>query len=86
MKNKKTEQNLILNKITLNQMIQSDSFSTKAEPVFLVMMKLLFGTKTLNLRNNIAHAGLEYQNYYHVSAAAMLYLILTAVVNDYWKK
>ncbi len=84
--NKSEQENLVLNKTTLNQLLQSNIFAAKAEPPFLQMMKLLFGTGNLNLRNDIAHGGFGYQNYYHTSGAALLYLLLIAVVNDFWKQ
>ena len=78
------QKSLILNKTTLNQLLQSNFIGQKAEPVFLEIMKLLFGTGNLNLRNDIAHGGFGYQNYYHTSASALLYLLLVNVIRDYW--
>lgn len=79
------QRNLMLNKTTLNQLLQSYIFSLKAEPAFLEIMKLIFGTNSLNLRNDIAHGGHTYQNYYHTAGAGLLYLLLFSVVNDFWK-
>lgn len=79
------QKNLMKNKMTLNQLLQSNIFKVKAEPVFIEIMKLLFGTNNLNLRNDIAHGGFGYQNYYHTAGAALLYLMLNAVICDYWK-
>ena len=76
---------LILNKMTLNQLLQSSIFQSKAQPVFSEIMKLLFGTNNLNLRNDIAHGGFGYQNYYHTAGAGLLYLLLNAVICDYWR-
>lgn len=84
--NRSEQEKLMLNKTTLNQLLQSNIFAAKAEPTFLQMMKLLFGTGNLNLRNDIAHGGFGYQNYYHTSGAALMYLLLIAVVNDFWKQ
>ena len=78
------QENLILNKTTLNQLLRSNIFATKAESSFLQIMQLLFGTNDLNLRNNIAHGGFTYQNYHHTSVAGLLYLLLVAVTNDFW--
>ena len=84
--NKTSLKNLILNKLTLNQLLQSAVFSAKAEPSFLEVMQLLFGTGNLNLRNDIAHGAFGYQNYYHLSATGVLYFMMNAVVNDFWKQ
>ena len=76
---------LILNKMTLNQLLQSSIFQAKAQPVFTEILTLLFGTNNLNLRNDIAHGGFGYQNYYHTTGAALLYWSLNSVIFDYWR-
>lgn len=82
---KQEQKDLMLNKLTLNKLIQSSIIQSKAEPAFITIMKFLFGTGNLNLRNDIAHGGFGYQNYYHTAGAALLYYLVNMVVHDYWK-
>ena len=49
------QKNILLNKTTLNQLLGYSFFANKVEPAFLAIMKLLFQTGNLNLRNDIAH-------------------------------
>lgn len=76
------QKNILLNKTTLNQLLGYSFFANKVEPAFLAIMKLLFQTGNLNLRNDIAHGGFGYKNYYHTSATGLLYFMSTFVFND----
>ena len=78
--------NLILNNITLNQLTQLQQFTDSVDPAFSNAMKLLFKTSNLNLRNDIAHGGFGYKNYYHPSVAGILYYMLMLVFDDHYLK
>lgn len=80
------EKNLLLNKTTLNQLLGYSFFQTKVEDSFLKMMQNLFGTGNLNLRNDIAHGGFGYQNYYHLAATSVLFMMATIVIQDEYLK
>lgn len=76
------QKNLLLNKTTLNQLLGYSFFVSKVEPAFLETMRLLFQTGNLNLRNDIAHGGFGYKNYYHTSATSLLFFMATLVITD----
>lgn len=79
---KQEEKNLILNRVTLNQLLGMKIFLNKVEPAFFKVMQILFKNENLNLRNDIAHGGFGYQNYYHPSATSILYFMSTFVFYD----
>ena len=76
------QKNLLLNKTTLNQLLGYTFFQSKVEPAFLETMKLLFQTNNLNLRNDIAHGGFGYKNYYHTATTSLLFFMATLVITD----
>lgn len=76
------QKNLLLNKTTLNQLLGYTFFHSKVEPAFLETMKLLFQTNNLNLRNDIAHGGFGYKNYYHTAVTSLLFFMATLVITD----
>lgn len=80
--NKNDQKNLLLNKTTLNQLLGYSFFQSKVEPAFLETMQLLFQTNNLNLRNDIAHGGFGYKNYYHTAATSLLFFMATLVITD----
>ena len=82
----KEQRNLIIGKMTLNQLLQSQIANNLFEDDFLQIMKYLFGVSNLNLRNNIVHGGFGYQNYHNPAVASVLYLLCTVVINDFHLK
>lgn len=80
------QENLLLNKTTLNQLLGYSFFQSEVEPTFLRTMQLLFQTGNLNLRNDIAHGGFGYKNYYHLAATSALYFMSTFVFEGEYLK
>lgn len=80
------QENFLLNKTTLNQLLGYSFFQNEVESSFLRTMQLLFQTGNLNLRNDIAHGGFGYKNYYHVTATSTLYFMSTFVFNGEYLK
>ena len=83
---KNEQKKIILNNITLNQLIQSKIFNNLAEPTFFKIMKLLYGNADLKFRNDILHGLPSYKNYYSIYGTGLLYFIVTDILNDFWKK
>ncbi|MCD7837128.1 MAG: hypothetical protein LUG83_10925 [Lachnospiraceae bacterium] len=80
------QKNLLQNKTTLNQLLGYTIFSSEVEASFLETMKVLFKTGNLNLRNDMAHGGFGYKNYYHLTVTSMLYFLCGIVIDDHcWK-
>lgn len=78
-----TEQkSLLLNQTTLNQLLGYSFFRNEVEPAFLQVAEYLFKTTNLNLRNDMAHGGFGYKNYFHLSATGVLFFMCTFVFND----
>lgn len=80
------ESDLILNNTTLNQLLGYSFFQNKVEDEFLRVMQMLFGTGKLNLRNDLAHGGFGYKNYYHSSATSVLFFMALMVIGDDYLK
>lgn len=76
--------NMILNKYTLNPFLNSSFLSAKADPRFIELMKLLFNTDKLDLRNNLAHNNFGHLNYFHINYTALLYGICHIILSDYF--
>lgn len=79
----KDQKELIENKTTLNKLLKYSMLESRVNQDFLKMMRLLFGTSNLNLRNDMAHGVLGYRNYYHISATSLLYFVSNIIINDY---
>lgn len=72
---------LIQNTCTLNQLLGSTICAEIVEPTYLALIKMLFNTKKLNLRNNLAHCNYGYMNYHTLNVAALLYLLVSMTGN-----
>jgi len=68
------QKKLLLNQTTLNQLLGYSFFRNEVEPAFLQVAEFLFKTTNLNLRNDMAHGGFGYKNYFHLSATGVLFL------------
>lgn len=77
---------LIQNKITLTRFLRSKEFLDIADHRFAEIVKILFESKELNLRNNLAHCNFDYQNYYSLQTTALLYVLFTMISNNYFLK
>lgn len=75
----KEAENLLLNKFTLNQFLNTTISQSKIEAPFIELVKLLFGSSNLNLRNNLAHCNFGYLNYHTICVAALLYSLISMV-------
>ena len=73
---------LLDNTLTLNQLVQYSEFRNVVEPAFLVALERIFGTRNLNLRNDAAHGGFGYRNYYFAAVAGTLYNLVTMISED----
>ena len=78
--------NLLCNKITLNQLLQSQAFKDIADDRFTSFATLLFGTGTVNLRNDLAHCNTAYSNYYSIHITALLFTLFTMVSDESFLK
>ena len=78
--------NLLCNKITLNQLLQSQAFKNIADDRFTSFVTLLFGTGTVNLRNDLAHCNTAYSNYYSIHITALLFALFTMVSDESFLK
>lgn len=78
----KNKEKLVKNKYTLNQFLQSE-FSSKIEPPYLKVIKILFGNDNLNLRNDLAHCNFGYFNYHTITVGSLLYLLFDMLSNKY---
>lgn len=74
--------NLLLDQYTLNQFLNANIAQTKIEPPYLELIKLLFGTKKLNLKNNLAHCNYGYLNYHTICVAALMFLLFNMVSSE----
>lgn len=79
-KSNKEAQQLLLNKYTLNNFLNSRICKSKIEIPFLEFSKLLFGNENLNLRNNLAHCNYGYLNYHTICVTTLLYFLLDMVI------
>lgn len=70
---------LLNNTITLNQLVQYAEFRNEVEPEFIIALERIFGTSNLNLRNDAAHGGYGYRNYFYAGVAGTLYYLLTMI-------
>lgn len=73
---------LLENTLTLNQLVQYSEFRNVVEPAFLLALERIFGTKNLNLRNDAAHGGFGYRNYYFAAVVGTLYNLVTMISED----
>lgn len=78
----KNKEKLVKNQYTLNQFLKSE-FSSKIEPSYLEVIKILFGKDNLNLRNNLAHCNFGYLNYHTITVGSLLYLLFYMLSNKY---
>ena len=78
--------NLLCNKITLNQLLQSQAFKNIADDRFVSFATLLFGTGNVNLRNDLAHCNTTYSNYYSIHITALLCALFTMVSDESFLK
>lgn len=77
---------LLCNKLTLNQLIQSQLFKDIADERFVEFVSMLFGTTKLNLRNNMAHCNFTYGNYYSIYITVLLFVLFTMVADESFVK
>ncbi len=73
-------QQLLLNKYTLNNFLNSKICKSKIEIPYLKLAKLLFGVKNLNLRNNLAHCNYGYFDYHRICVTSLLYFLLDMII------
>ena len=79
-------EDLLCNKITLNQLLQCQTFINIADTRFVTFATLLFGTGNVNLRNNLAHCNTTYSNYYSIHVTALLFALFTMVSDESFLK
>lgn len=77
---------LLLNKFTLNPFLNSPICKSKIDASFLQLIKLLFDTDKLNLRNNLAHCNYGYLNYHTICVASLLYSLMSMLSNGHCLK
>ena len=77
---------ILKNEITLNQALRNNTFKNLCEPPIYEIMCYLFGTKELNLRNNLAHCNFTYINYYNKNVTALLYILFVIISQDFYLK
>ena len=73
---------LLKNTMTLNQLIQYSEFCNVVNPEFIRVLERVFGAGNLNLRNDVAHGGFGYQNYFHAAVAGTLYNLVSMIAED----
>lgn len=71
---------------TLNDLLNNKYFKKITDIRFYKIVSIIFGTKKLNLRNNLAHCNFERMNYYRLSVTALLYILLHIVLEEYYLK
>lgn len=65
--------------LTLNNFLNSNCTNNLVEERFLKSTSNIFGTKNLNLRNQISHGISDYFNYFNISTPSLLYLLFLMV-------
>ena len=75
----KNFEDLLFDRITLNKLLHSKEFKDIADDRFVSFVTLLFETKKVNLRNNLAHCNTTYSNYYSIHITALLFVLFTMV-------
>jgi len=74
--------NIFMNRIVFNQLISSKIFSEKIDERYINVLEILFKVNKLNIRNNLAHCGFTYVNYYNYNVAMLLYGVLNVALCD----
>lgn len=72
--------------VTLNKLRNESYFESVVDDRFKKMLLYLFGTRNLNLRNNLAHANLTYINYHYLGFTSVLFLITHFIANEFFYK
>jgi len=73
---------IIKNEITLGKLKESSFLKKSVDERFLRMIDILFSTKKMNLRNNLAHCNFGYANYFNINATALLYGVFSIIALD----
>ena len=72
--------------LTLNQLVQNTNATASWETEFIKIMKFIFGTRNLNLRNSLVHCGYTIYNYHSPYVSFLLFEILMDIVKRYYIK
>lgn len=71
---------------TLNNLLISQKFKDIIDLRFWEIIDIMFNPSKMNLRNNLAHCNINYENYYNISMTALIYGIYMMVSTDMFLK